>query len=271
MRLVDSEKSAVAALPDLLSSSEIGIDAEGCNLSRWGKLSVLQLRTESAIYICDALIPGVIRALQPVLEAPHILKIAHDCREDSSALYHQFGVSLAPIFDTQVAYLAKLSSDNIEPFSVSLRALQAELLNKADLLSMNREMTEDPQLWLYRPVSSNLVKYAIADVADLLALKQALAPAATSPVYTKCVQWYTDYRLLNQHVRKPVDLEKRGLRLKAMLAANSPAGLLFKINCGRCGIVSGASETADFAGVTLGEVVDCYVTHWSESVFIRRL
>jgi hypothetical protein len=68
-----------------------------------------------------------------------------------------------------------------------------------------------------------------------------------------------------------MDLEKRGLRVKAMLAANSPTGLVFKLNCGRCGIVSGASETADFVGVNLGEVVDCFVTHSSESIFIRRL
>ena len=272
VKLIDSEKSALAALPDLLAANEIGIDAEGCNLSRWGKLSLLQLRTAEAVYVCDALVPGVVHALKPALGAPHILKIAHDCREDSSALYHQFGVSLAPIFDTQVAYLSKLCQEKNELFSVSLRALQANLLDKKDQISMTKEMTEDSQLWLYRPIASNLVKYAMADVLDLLELRSFLSPYRTFPFYLKTIQAYSDYRFLNQHVRKPLDLEKRGLRLKAMLAAQSPNGsLVFKLNCGKCGIVSGASETADFQGVVIGDIVDCYVTRAENSnIFISR-
>jgi ribonuclease D len=40
--------------------------------------------------------------LKPVLENPSIVKVFHDARQAADALYHQFGIRLANIFDTQV-------------------------------------------------------------------------------------------------------------------------------------------------------------------------
>jgi len=36
-----------------------------------------------------------------LLEDVNVLKIVHDCRHDSKALWHQYGCYLNPIFDTQ--------------------------------------------------------------------------------------------------------------------------------------------------------------------------
>lgn len=53
----------------------------------------------------DACRPGVVQSLAPLLSDPSVLKVFHDCREDSSALYHQHGVSLDCVFDTQATML----------------------------------------------------------------------------------------------------------------------------------------------------------------------
>ena len=45
---------------------------------------------------------ALLRQLQPVLEDPSILKVFHDCRQDSAALKYQAGIRLQHVLDTQV-------------------------------------------------------------------------------------------------------------------------------------------------------------------------
>ena len=40
--------------------------------------------------------------LKEVLECKDILKVFHDCRNDSGVLYKQYGILLQNVFDTQV-------------------------------------------------------------------------------------------------------------------------------------------------------------------------
>ncbi|KAL6073289.1 piRNA biogenesis protein EXD1-like [Balamuthia mandrillaris] len=62
--------------------------------------------------------------LKALLEDEHILKVFHDCRGDSDALFHQFQVALHPVFDTQVAYaVAKRQQFSQTPIPVSLNTL----------------------------------------------------------------------------------------------------------------------------------------------------
>ena len=59
-----------------------------------------------------------------------------------------------------------------------------------------------------------------------------------------------------------------------MLAAESEHGLVFKMNCGRPGVVSGSCAVGNFKNVKLGEIVDVMVTGWSmnkEAIFLDRL
>ena len=44
---------------------------------------------------------GVLRALAPVLASEAVRKVMHDCREDASSFYHQYGIRLRNVFDTQ--------------------------------------------------------------------------------------------------------------------------------------------------------------------------
>ena len=45
---------------------------------------------------------ALLQQLQPVLEDPSILKVFHDCRQDSAALKYQAGIRLQHVLDTQV-------------------------------------------------------------------------------------------------------------------------------------------------------------------------
>lgn len=40
--------------------------------------------------------------IQMMLEDERIIKVVHDCRQDSAALFYQMDIRVKPIFDTQV-------------------------------------------------------------------------------------------------------------------------------------------------------------------------
>lgn len=45
----------------------------------------------------------VLQQLQAILEDDTVIKVMHDCRQGSAALWYQKGVKICNIFDTQVS------------------------------------------------------------------------------------------------------------------------------------------------------------------------
>lgn len=43
--------------------------------------------------------------LKSILEDVNVTKVMHDCRQDSAALFYQFGIKLQNVLDTQVSGL----------------------------------------------------------------------------------------------------------------------------------------------------------------------
>lgn len=44
----------------------------------------------------------VLKVLKDILEDKSVTKVMHDCRQDSAALFYQFGIKLKNVLDTQV-------------------------------------------------------------------------------------------------------------------------------------------------------------------------
>ncbi|KAM5192765.1 piRNA biogenesis protein EXD1-like [Mantella aurantiaca] len=94
------------AIKHLLCQADIGLAAAGSNLSRHGKLCWLQVASKNHVYIFDieTLGSNVFKyGLKALLEDEKIVKVIHDCRGLSDCLYHQYGVEVRNVFDTQVA------------------------------------------------------------------------------------------------------------------------------------------------------------------------
>jgi exonuclease 3'-5' domain-containing protein 1 len=64
--------------------------------------------TPKKVYLFDVLKGGerlfFDRGLRYLLESNKIIKIMHDCRKDSEALYFQYDVTLRGVWDSQIAY-----------------------------------------------------------------------------------------------------------------------------------------------------------------------
>ncbi len=65
---------------------------------------LLQIQAEDTCYILDALTAqgDVMKSLKALLEDKTVVKVIHDCRQDSAALFYQKGIKLENVFDTQV-------------------------------------------------------------------------------------------------------------------------------------------------------------------------
>ena len=78
--------------------------AAGVHDSRF-VIILLQVLAGSTCYMFDMLHQDVdiLRELKSLLQNPSVVKVVHDCRQDSAALFYQMQIKLENVFDTQVA------------------------------------------------------------------------------------------------------------------------------------------------------------------------
>lgn len=103
--------------------AELFLDLEGNQHGKDGVLCVIQFTFASIIGTTFLLLVKVMgqalfdtvgsgTSVKRILEDPSIIKVLFDCREDSAALYHQYGVALEGIIDLQIMELAGRTSNN---------------------------------------------------------------------------------------------------------------------------------------------------------------
>ncbi|KAL3911073.1 MAG: hypothetical protein SGPRY_008832 [Prymnesium sp.] len=105
VEVVNGSDGVARMLAALDGRGVVAIDCEGEGLSRTGRVCLIQLAAEGTpVFLIDLLCHDAataVRAIAPLLESSAVLKLAHDCRQDASALLHQHGIRLAHLFDTQ--------------------------------------------------------------------------------------------------------------------------------------------------------------------------
>jgi exonuclease 3'-5' domain-containing protein 1 len=164
---------------------QVAFDTEGVNLSRTGQMTVISLslcQPSSVAFIFDLISIGRsifsgINSLKDLLESRIIKKITFDCRNDSNALYHQYGISLTNCLDLQVFQLGiKIENRSYSTFSADdptylrgLRYVAGEYLtiDEINFFSGIIPHKEDPEIWGTRPLLNIQWQYA-ANVVHLI-------------------------------------------------------------------------------------------------------
>lgn len=178
-----SQLPAAFLKPDENRPLIIGFDCEGVNLARHGRLCIMQLAFEDAVYLVDAVQGGnaLMQACKPALESSCITKVVHDCKRDSEALYFQYGIRLNNVFDTQIAYTlieeqqgTKWAPDNYISFVGLLaheRYCGVVYDEKQEVRSL---LKKDPQFWTHRPWTEMMTRVAADDVRFLLCIHEKM-------------------------------------------------------------------------------------------------
>jgi len=159
------------------------------------KISVVQIATPQMVYIFDIIRGGQQLfdegGLRDLLQDQCIMKICHDCRNDSIALFKEYNVRLEKVYDMQIAFAAYCTQDHgAIPIPVSLSTMlskfgDGEFVQLKELVK--DEMTRDPDYWLRRPLNEQMIKYAQQDVSHLFIiyrnLKQQLSPSSRTQIF----------------------------------------------------------------------------------------
>lgn len=180
-KVIANVKECLNLVEEILHSGEgaaISFDCEGINLGVKGQLTLFQIGlTNGQAYIFDLVTcPNLIvqGGLQRLLESDKVVKVIHDCRNDSVNLYNQYGITLRNVFDTQAAHAVVQLQLTGKPVykvkNVSLNAL-CELYGapinpqKEALKALYRR---DQRYWARRPLTRDMLLYAAADVLSLV-------------------------------------------------------------------------------------------------------
>ncbi|SCM04707.1 3'-5' exonuclease, putative [Plasmodium chabaudi adami] len=150
----------------------IGLDIEGYKIGRNGTVSIIQVCAKDIyifdLYKCDNSYLFV-KYLKELFENKNIIKVAHDCREDCSILFNQYNINLNNIFDTQIAYNLILKKSKKELYQISYDDLlyKCLFLNNNHKIYFHKIISLDNKIYLKRPISKELIHYAVQDVLYL--------------------------------------------------------------------------------------------------------
>ncbi|KAL3859215.1 hypothetical protein ACJMK2_009444 [Sinanodonta woodiana] len=171
------------AVRKLQQEKVIAVDSEGVNLGIKGPLTLMQIGTINGdVYIFDVMKNEKEQdksffkdtGLDNVLSSPNIVKVIHSCSGDSAALFHQFGITLDNVFDTQVAHLVIAEHKGRRlPYRLKLAELCSTYSDTAKVYDAKDDVKielckNENNYWAKRPLTQEMIDYASGDVTALI-------------------------------------------------------------------------------------------------------
>jgi hypothetical protein len=237
--VLDDLDQAILVIDALHGVKEVAFDAEGVDLSRSGPLTAVSLAavvpgSPVKTFVLDILSIGPRvwqepqgRNLKTLLESKTVRKLTYDCRGDSDALYHQFGVTLQNVLDMQVfrqGVLRYLRGDDYRHKDGYDRPPYLQGMTKAagvfsgdqrKMLGLHKAAPHktDKCVWGKRPLTKDVWSYAASDALIITMLTEYYRGKniseslmkrvlVASDKYTKC------FRDLPRPVKWPRDKQK---------------------------------------------------------------
>lgn len=171
--VIDGKDAALLqAVKDAISGqTTITLDSEGVDLGRCGCTCVVQIGTRSSgCFLFDTLnhdsTSPMVQYLKGILEDRSITKIIHDCKMDSDAFYHAWGIVLSGVHDTQVCDTLLHCTGRGRNLNDTLRAngLQSNVCRDSSVYDKN------VAFWATRPMTAQMIEWASGDVDSLFEL-----------------------------------------------------------------------------------------------------
>jgi len=180
------------AVVRLSTCTKVGLSMEGEVLGRHGKSSLLVISSQEDVFLFDLMNMGVNAfkwGLYSVLRNKELVKVIHDSRQVSDALYHQYGLELENVFDTLAGHvvfsnwLVKRENRMAKPIDLAVR----DYLGVPDehLFSprySSSSLKSDTSVWLARPLPHHLLVGATRNCMFLLSLANIIERAIQMPM-----------------------------------------------------------------------------------------
>lgn len=164
VHIVNDTDTLNDCLEKLRSANEVAVDTESDSLFvYYEKVCLIQISAEGQSYVIDPLETGDLSDLNIIFSDPGILKIFHAAEYDLMCLKRDFGFTFANLFDTMVA----------------ARMLGKKEIGLGSLLENEFGVHLDKRYqkanWGVRPLSWEMLQYAVSDTRFLSQLKDRLS------------------------------------------------------------------------------------------------
>lgn len=162
------DAAGLAALArHLAGARELALDTEGDSLHHYpARLALVQIADDrGGAWLVDPIALDDLASLGSVFADPAILTVVHAGDNDLADLKRRHGLAFVSVFDTSVA--ARFAG---------ARALGLDVL-VTEYLGLELPPSRQKDDWSMRPLSPAQERYAVADVAHLIALKDRLTEA----------------------------------------------------------------------------------------------
>jgi hypothetical protein len=188
VRFVDTEAALSDAVAAMEGCAEVAFDAEGEELGRNGPLTIAAF---SGIGMDDTFVVDVkalggsrvfsehLPSFRTILEDSSVSKITFDCRSDSDALFHQFGVFLRGVLELQVLDQAVRIQKGEAPPMRCIYVVNDGIPYVQSMANVSQryavhaaKLTVSHAVWGKRPLPEAAIEYAST---DMVIIKQLLA------------------------------------------------------------------------------------------------
>jgi ribonuclease D len=193
-RLIDNSADLQSFAEQIKSAACLAVDLEADSMFHFReRVCLIQIATKDQTVVIDPIECGDLAVLQPVFKDPTVCKIFHGADYDVRSLFRDFAIEVHNLFDTQLAsmYLGYHET-----------GLDAVLQRHFGVKLDKRYQKKD---WSQRPLPTEMVDYAAADVAYLIPLKEQLEAAL---VAKERLGWVVEECTLLSQVRPPNNFDQ---------------------------------------------------------------
>ncbi|XP_015178535.1 PREDICTED: uncharacterized protein LOC107067479 [Polistes dominula] len=223
-RVIVNTKESLQIVEDIINprkaradNNVISFDCEGINLGAKGQLTLIQIGTMTGqAYVFDLFTcPTLMQAggLQKLLESDKVIKVIHDCKNDSVNLYNQFNVTLNNVFDTQAAHAVIQFQETGKPVykvkNVNLNILCDHYGAQSNPLKeqLKNIYRKDQRYWSRRPMTRDMLIYASSDVLSLVPRVYLSTSRLIKPEFQSLFKELCEEQVL-MHI-KPLEVKAR--------------------------------------------------------------
>ena len=164
MQIIDNQKKFDEICKKLANEPVIYMDTEFYRRKTYyAKLCLVQIASKEDRIIIDILLIDDLTPLKDLLANNEVLKVFHAPEQDFDIFFHLFRKLPVNVFDTQLA-AGVVGMEDVMGYSRLCKAL----------LNINIDKTMQQANWQERPLSNELIDYAIKDVEYLIPLHREL-------------------------------------------------------------------------------------------------
>ncbi len=169
MLIIDNQRALNEFCKQIQSCKTISVDTEFVRKNTYyARLSIIQVMAGSHKVIIDTLSNLVLAPLNEVFLNDQIVKIFHAPREDFEIFYHLFKKLPKNVFDTQIAAQLCEFGQYLSYGDICYKICGIEI-----------DKTYQRADWLKRPISNDMLDYAIKDVEHLERIYEVLGEIIT--------------------------------------------------------------------------------------------